>query len=125
MFFFEGGPARAEWGRAAAAVLVTGALVVMAILDPRDQTVWWVVVLGLSLVIVVAGLAAEWSMADGRAYWRAIRAMQVVAAWRAFLVLTRVPAAPAPARVPRLIVAVFGPASAVAGVAMLVRLALA
>jgi hypothetical protein len=111
---------RAEWTRACSFVLCGLAFILMAVVDPRDQTVVWL--LGLAFAVVTL-LAAASRLAGSRELYAALAGRHPAMAVRAIANLNRIPDSPAPHRSARLVVNVFGPLSGVAGVLMLVRLA--
>jgi len=116
------GEVRAEWVRAVAFVVVTAGLLVMALAHLREQTLWWMA--GL-LVLVVGVLGSVWAgllLPTVRRLFGGLIKRQPAVARSALVDLNRVPASPAPHRTPRLVARVFGPLSAAAAIAAVVRL---
>jgi hypothetical protein len=115
------GEVRAEWVRAVAFVVVTAGLLVVALALP-DETFW--LVTGL-LVLVVGAFGLVWAalrLPIVRQLFGGLFRWQPAVARSALVDLNRVPASPAPHRRPRLVALVFGPLSAAAAMAVVVRL---
>ncbi len=112
---------RAEWVRALAFVVVTIGLLLVALALP-DETFW--LVTGLLVAIVgVSGLVwAGLHLPTVRQLFGGLIRGQLKTALSALADLNRIPASPAPHRNPRLVAVVFGPLSAAAAIAVVVRL---
>lgn len=113
---------RAEWVRAAAFIVVTAGLSLMATVDIRGQTSLWLT--GLVIAIAGAGglLGAGLVLPDVRRLADAVIRWRPAEILRAVVDLNQIPAAPAAHRIPRVIANVFGPLSAVAGIVVVARL---
>ena len=112
---------RAEWVRAVAFVVVTAGLLVVTLALP-DETFWLVTGLLVAIVGVFGLVWAGLHLPTVRQLFSSLTRGQLTTARSALVDLNRLPASPAPRRNPRLVAVVFGPLSAAAAIAVVVRL---
>ena len=112
---------RAEWVRAVAFVVATAGLLVVALALP-DETFWLVIGLLVAIVGVFGWVWAGLHLSTVRQLFGGLIRGQLTTARSALVDLNRIPASPAPHRNPRLVAVVFGPLSAAAAIAVVVRL---
>ena len=112
---------RAEWVRAVAFVVVAAGLLVVTLALP-DETFWLVTGLLVAIVGVFGLVWAGLHLPTVRQLFSSLTRGQLTTARSALVDLNRIPASPAPHRNPRLVAVVFGPLSAAAAIAVVVRL---
>lgn len=111
-----------EWIRAGGFVVAAIGLGLMALVDPHENTTWWIGGLSTALVGVTGLLIAAMRIPSARELFRALFRLRFADAVRASRELNRVPEVESPNRTARLTALVFGPLGAVAGLVALVRL---
>jgi len=112
---------RAEWVRAVAFVVVAAGLLAVVLALP-DETFWLVTGLLVAIVGVFGFVWAGLHLPTVRQLLGGLIRGQLTTARSALVDLNRIPASPAPHRNPRLVAVVFGPLSAAAAIAVVVRL---
>ena len=113
---------QAEWIRSVSFIVAFVGSSVMAIVNPTDNTAWWVVGLVIAAVGVVGLLGAATRIPSARAIFGALLGRRIKDVRAAIKDLNRVPPPPAPHRRPRQLARVAGPLSALAALAAVVRL---
>ena len=113
---------QAEWIRSVSFIVAFIGSSIMAIVNPTDNTAWWVVGLVITAVGVIGLLGAATRIPSARAIFGALLGLRIKDARAAIKDLNRVPPPPEPHRRPRQLARVAGPLSALAALAAVVRL---
>lgn len=117
----SGAEVRAEWVRAVPFAVVTTGLLIVAVAFP-DETFWLVTGLLIAIAGVFGLVWAGLHLPTVRQLFGGLIRGQLTTARSALADLNRIPASPAPHRNPRFVAVVFGPLSAAAAIAVVVRL---
>ncbi len=113
---------RAEWLRAWGFVIATAGFATLALTDPEVNGTVWVVGSVVFAAGAVALVVAARAIPEVRRLFGSLVRLRFSDAWRATRDLNRIPPRPEPNRTPRIVARVFGPLSAAAAVAVLVRI---